>query len=375
MYVVALVSGGDAVAHRWLANQIPGARNRWFEWFFSDRWHEQDYEIPQRRANKAGVVDCSTNTVTNTIITPGILPTLSTDSSRIVYDSNNDYVYYSHYNGLIKIDCTTNTVINNISYGSTPYVGGQMTYSTYNDNIYIANGDGTVLVVNNDNFISPIWVGSSGNYGLSFSPITNKLYSSNVNIGVSVVTIDLTNNNNVSLISTTNPGLREVFYNPLDDNMLFVTDDNSGNFLVVDSNDTVVNTYNTQIGLVNLVYNSVDQILYGISQYSFSRICLGGSSSTGTTTNTVTASCETCFSILEKKLNEVYYSGTPMFDCNKCTGYESGSVQVIIETTPLILGTGTTEISCIQTSNRTICDSVYIKSIDDDVIYNGKITI
>ena len=62
-------------------------------------------------------------------------------------------------------------------------------------------------------------------------------------------------------------------------------------------------------------------------------------------------------------------------DCNKCTGYESGSVQVIIETTPLILGTGTTEISCIQTSNRTICDSVYIKSIDDDVIYNGKITI
>jgi hypothetical protein len=67
----------------------------------------------------------------------------------------------------------------------------------------------------------------------------------------------------------------------------------------------------------------------------------------------------------------VYQSGVTVFDCTKCVGYENGGVEVIIESIPLVVGTGTTEVSCIELNNKVSCDKVYIKNIDDGVTFNG----
>jgi hypothetical protein len=60
-----------------------------------------------------------------------------------------------------------------------------------------------------------------------------------------------------------------------------------------------------------------------------------------------------------------------LLECNNCVGLENENIEVIIEN--IQITTGSTTVNCIENKNKIKCSEIFIKSINDDVIFSGKI--
>jgi hypothetical protein len=119
--------------------------------------------------------------------------------------------------------------------------------------------------------------------------------------------------------------------------------------------------------LPTLIYNSTENLVYVGNYYGTTNVYEFLSTST-----TLTASCQTCETVIESKFVEVKNSGTTeFFDCEKCVGLQDDGIEVIIETIPI---TGNTSSSCVQNNSYNTCSEVFIKSINDDVMFSGYIS-
>jgi hypothetical protein len=331
---------------------------------------------------KVGVLDCSTNTVTSTIPLSPNSPTTNIRFNRMVYNSTDNLIFVSHYSGVLTIDCNTNTIVNVINKTTIPYKGFQMTHNTLNNTIYISNGVGGIDTVFGTTYNENVILVPNNNGGIGYNPINNQLYSTSVNLGNPITIIDGTTNSILNTIYPTGTTTySETLYNPLNNDMVFVGYKSINYSVLSTSNVLEVKTlYNNNnplgVDLSSFVYNSTDEVLYAILKDrgvpSVEIICLGGNSSTGGTVNTVTTSCKTCAPLLSLTFEQINISGTPIFDCNKCVGYQDSGVEIIIEPLTIPYGTGVTTTSCIEVNNSTTCSNIYIKSINDDVTFSGK---
>lgn len=331
------------------------------------------------------VIDCSTNTLTTTISLSPNTPTINRNSSRMVYNSTDDLIFVGQYNGVLTIDCVTNTISNVINKTTIPYGGRQMTYDSLNNIVYISNGTGGVDKVVGTNYIENAILVPSNNFGIGYNPVNNNLYSTSTILGTPITIINSNSNLILNTIYPTGSTVySEVLYNPLNDDMVFVIPKTINYSILSTSNvldtKTLVNN-NNPLGanLNSFVYNSVDEVLYGVlgdrNGPSLEIICLGGVSSTGGTIDTITTSCKKCIPLLNLTFEEISVSGTSVFDCNKCTGYENDNIEIIIEPIDIPYGTGITATTCIEVNNSQVCSNVHIKSINDDVTFSGKFNI
>jgi hypothetical protein len=62
---------------------------------------------------------------------------------------------------------------------------------------------------------------------------------------------------------------------------------------------------------------------------------------------------------------------TNELDCDKCVGLKDEGIEVIIETIPIIVNNTS---NCVEIKNYITCSEVYIKSIDDDVMFKGGVS-
>jgi hypothetical protein len=340
------------------------------------------YVLETSPAFKVSVTDCTTNTITSVISLSPNSPVSNIISNRMVYNSTDNLIFVSHYSGVLTIDCNTNTIVNVINKTTIPYKGFQMTHNTLNNTIYISNGLGGIDTVFGTTYTENVILVPNNNGGVGYNPTNNLLYSTSVSLGNPITIIDGTTNSILNTIYPTGTTTySETLYNPLNDDMVFVGY-KSINYSVLSTSNvlevkTLINNYNplgTQ--LTSFVYNSTDEVLYGILKDrtvpSVEIICLGGVSSTGGTIDTITTSCIKCIPLLELTFEQINVSGTPIFDCNKCVGYQDSGVEIIIEPLTIPYGTGVTTTSCIEVNNSTTCSNIYIKSINDDVTFSGK---
>lgn len=101
-------------------------------------------------------------------------------------------------------------------------------------------------------------------------------------------------------------------------------------------------------------------------------ICLG--QQTPTNSGVVTTYCvNEERNILEKTFETKNTGSIQVFDCTKCDGYTDDSVEVIVEN--LSINISGENNKCIENTNKTICNKLYVKDIDNEVTFNGKITI
>ena len=326
------------------------------------------------------VIDCTTN-----IMTPFQLPSYFSyneailEQSRIIYNSTDNKMYCSYYYGLLEINCSTNDPLDVVTIEkpfNRTYNGYQMTYCSYNNSIYIANEDGVVDYVSNGTYSrSGIYPLPNFNRGIGYNPTNNTLYSTSITPGAPITLIDPTNNTVKGIIPNTNTSpIGEVIYSPLNDDMI-IAGYNNVNFSSIDVNNNLTNRGNlSSLRIGNFIYNSTDEIFYATvnngDSSTVSIICVGESGISGTGT-TITTNCETCTPLFSNTFSEVISSGTTIFDSSKLVGYQSDNIEVIIEPILLTPPTGSTQTNCIEISNKTICSKIYIKEIDDDVMYYG----
>ena len=316
------------------------------------------------------VIDCTTNTVITTIPL-----TFNPNYCDIVYTSANNRVYVSdNFNfTIVAINCNTNTIIS--TFPSTIINGfnypGRMAYNPTNDRVYcVTQGSGVYMIDCSTNTIitTPIPIG--GDY-IAYDSVNNRMYVTYTLAGTGRY-INCTTNVASPAISI-GPSPHTIEYcSPY--NVVFISYFGTGNLKIF--NASTFSALQNIVGLTGnvygMVYNPVNNRLYLANQETGNITVL-----TAPTVNAVVSTtCQTCVPLLSSTF-ETVTTGTTTFVCgtNDCgyTGYKDSGVEVIIEPIEINLGTGSTNISCVEVNNQTICSKIFITDINDDVTFGGRI--
>lgn len=326
-------------------------------------------DITNTQISYLTIIDCPTNTISDTITLP-----FDVNFSDIKWNSINNSVYISDYNHnrIWIFDCTSNQIIQTITDQSiiNPKF---IEFNSINNKIYCTMGNNQLLVLDcsnpNNTIISLPISGLNGVINdLRYDSTNNKLYVINsvgdlyvINCSTGIKESQI--NYSYNIFSLEYCPTYNVLYLLLSSNEMKIIDMSNLNAL-----DVITNI--NQLNDSRIIYNSIENKVYVTSNMNYEMTILD----TPVVDVVVTKNCEFGGPLINKDFEEIYTEERQiLFDCTKCVGLENEAIEVIIEPINIFNVSGNTVSKCLVVDNSTRCSEVYIKNINNDVIFSGKI--